>query len=88
MKKKHVHKYHKAHIYSVDTYSCALPDCTHYLPNGMQSLIIGRSSICWECSQQFILNPESIKLDKPTCDSCRLGITDEDDFLALLKKAK
>ena len=73
MKKKHdgPHKYQLVDIgrnkkYLV--YRCMLPNCTHYLPH--RNLIIGKESLCSNCSRQFIIGKDET-LVKPVCHICR-----------------
>ncbi len=86
--KRHIHKYYHADLPFGKVWACALPDCNHFMPNHYESLLMGKGSICWNCGETYKLNPTNMLDDKPTCEKCKLGITDEDDFLALLKKAK
>lgn len=74
--KRHTHKYHKVPLGSGKVWACARlsENCTHHIPPYMESTIVGRKSICWECNDEFVLDPNSIEHDKPICPDCR-GIT-------------
>jgi hypothetical protein len=69
----HIHKYKRKNIgrskvHSFYVYQCQL-NCNHYI---REDLLFGRSSICWDCDKEFILQPRGsrpFKL-KPICDSC------------------
>lgn len=37
-------------------------------------MVDGKASICWECGEQFILDPRNMKLDKPLCNDCMPNI--------------
>jgi hypothetical protein len=70
------HKRHK--YYYVDgVWACGLPDCTHFMPHNVEKLVNNRGSYCWSCNAEMTLNPSNMKENKPRCDSCTLGITEE-----------
>ena len=71
--KRHTHKYYRAEVAWGRVWACALPDCHHYMPQHMESLMNGKSSICWECGEKFVMTPASMEMDKPVCASCLLG---------------
>jgi len=81
MSKKHAHKYYRAEVAGTRVWACALPDCTHYMPKHMEGLVLGKKAICWTCNEEFILDSEALKEDKPRCANCRSGIKSEDDLL-------
>ena len=62
MPRKHVHKYMRRESPNGDfpVWACGLGDCTHFLPRNVDHLIDGRSSICWECGNQFRINRDII----------------------------
>jgi hypothetical protein len=76
--KRHIHKYYKAKVAGDLVWACALPDCNHHMPPHMTSLVEGKSSLCWECGGELVLDPEAYKMDRPTCISCRSGISVDD----------
>ena len=70
----HVHKYHRRRLgASSQVWACALPNCTHYQPKHMESMVEGKQSICNQCGDEFILNVDALSEDKPRCENCRLG---------------
>ncbi len=71
--KRHVHKYRKVSTGFGLVWACALPDCSHYMPQVMTELISGKFSICWGCRETFVLTPENMKDDFPRCDDCKGG---------------
>lgn len=85
MATKHVHKYHHIDIgYGTKLWACALPTCNHHMPKHLENSVIGKFSICWNCSKNFILDTENMKDDKPICFECKhpaiekvLNITDK-----------
>lgn len=72
-RKNHTHKYQLRATGSQPVWACALPDCNHYMPPHLNTLIEGRSSICWECDEKFILDIDSMKEARPRCFTCRDG---------------
>lgn len=67
-KEKHTHKFKRLKYKSGNViFFCSLPDCT-FKTN--IALALGKRSICWRCSQPFIMNEYSLRLAKPHCDSC------------------
>ena len=69
--KKHVHKYMRQQLKHIKVWRCALPDCSHWMPPYLEEMIIGRTSLCWECSEQFTLDEDAIAEDMPRCIKCR-----------------
>ncbi len=80
--KKHVHKYHKVN----NIWTCALPDCSHFMPKNAEDFVLGKYSLCWECNDRFILNSENMKNEQPICEKCKLGIDDIDDIVSSIAK--
>jgi hypothetical protein len=82
--KKHTHKYHKVDAAGTTVWACALPECTHYMPDHLKHLVPGKNSLCWNCGESFPLDDRAIKLDKPVCINCAFGVVDSllDDTLA------
>lgn len=70
---KHTHKYYRATLAIGEVWACALPDCNHHMPEHYAGLMNGKRSICWNCNQPFILNPNSLTQKTPVCDACTLG---------------
>jgi hypothetical protein len=68
--KKHVHKYHYTDLKYAKVWSCALPDCYHYMPDHMSVNVIGKRSLCWECNGEFILDENNMKNEMPICYEC------------------
>lgn len=84
--KRHIHKYQRIEIAASKVWACALPDCNHYMPKHMESMVEGKSSYCWECNEPMILDAEAMKDDRPRCHNCRNGIKPESitEFLGQL----
>ena len=74
-RKNHTHKYILRPTGSQPVWACALPDCNHYMPPHLNSLIEGRSSICWECEDKFILDDNAMKELRPRCFNCRSEVS-------------
>jgi len=81
--KRHVHKYYHADLIFGKLWACALENCSHHMPVHYEGLLNGKASICWSCSNSFKLNSENMKNDRPTCESCKLGIKDDEIELPL-----
>lgn len=77
--KKHVHKYHKVNIQYTEVWACALSDCTHFMPQYLNSTIPGKNSICWECGNTFPLDSAALEMTQPKCPTCRMGIKPKDE---------
>ena len=71
--KRHTHKYHRVTLTIGRVWACALPDCSHHMPQVYDALVEGKASFCWKCGETMILNNHNMKQDKPLCDDC--GIT-------------
>lgn len=76
---KHTHKYKYVNIGKVDkpryVYACSKPDCSHFMPENSEKLLIGKKTICWQCLKETILTPDMISrhIVKPRCYDCRTG---------------
>ncbi len=69
-RRNHTHKYMKQTTGSSPVWRCMLDDCNHYMPSHLESLVVGRTSICWDCDDKFKLNVINMKEAKPRCDDC------------------
>ena len=65
----HTHTYvrWKTTKLGVTYYRCNHPNCTHFID---RELIIGKTSLCSSCGEQFILSREDLRRAKPRCMSC------------------
>ncbi len=73
MAKKHIHKYHKINFFNGKVWACALPDCSHYMPNHLVDMVPGKQSICWHCGESFIMDAHNMVDDRPVCAKCSAG---------------
>lgn len=73
-RKNHPHKYILRPTTGVSVWACALPDCNHFMPPHLNSLLEGRAAICWGCEEKFILDSQAMRETKPRCIECRTGI--------------
>jgi hypothetical protein len=80
---KHTHKYHKITLAFGQVWKCGDEDCTHFMPNNLTPVLLGRASICWECGEKFKLNSVNMLKDRPVCDDCNPSI---ESMAALLNK--
>jgi len=59
--KRHTHKYRLVPMGSTRVWSCALPDCNHYMPPNMAQMVEGKASECWECAKTTTMIPDRMK---------------------------
>lgn len=84
--RRHRHKYHLVAMGANHVWACALPDCTHYMPNHMEAMVEGKASICWQCGEDMILDKENMKDKQPRCYNCKTGIVAELPMTPVLKE--
>lgn len=72
-RKQHIHKYQRISIGEFKVWSCALPDCQHYMPKHMEQMIPGKGTICWNCLEECLMGPIQMNMIRPFCDDCLLG---------------
>lgn len=75
--RRHVHKYHQVPLNANRVWACALPNCNHYMPDHMSSMVPGKMSICHSCDEQFVLDSDAMKQTRPFCIDCRNGISSD-----------
>lgn len=69
--KNHVHKYEKVLIGSQKLWTCSRGEnCTHYLPKYLESRLIGKLSLCWNCGEEFTLDELNTSIARPVCNAC------------------
>ena len=74
-RKKHTHQYHRTYpgmmrtVRGIGQWSCALPDCSHFIPRNMDEPV-GKMSLCNNCMDVFMLDEQNMRFDKPICASC------------------
>ena len=67
------HKYHRIPINGEKLWACALPQCSHYMGKHIESMMLGRGTICWSCGTDMLLDEDNLKkdsLDRPICIGC------------------
>lgn len=69
-----VHKYHKIDLGYATVFACAEPSCTHYMPKHMEQILEGKNSICWACGEKFMMDSDALKMQRPQCMNCRMGV--------------
>lgn len=79
--KKHIHKYHRISLTYAKVWACALPTCYHFMPKHLETNVPGKTSICWNCGEEFILDETNMKNDKPICANCDPNKSSIADFL-------
>jgi hypothetical protein len=72
MSKRHPHRYRRTFTTFGRVWSCTLPDCNHYMPRHMESLIPGKRAQCNECENTYILTHNKMAADEPICDECEV----------------
>lgn len=77
--RKHIHKYRLVPMNaSQKVWSCALPDCNHYMPPNMQHMIEGKASECWNCGKTTTMSTDRMLFaisrneGKILCQDCML----------------
>ncbi|HWY34240.1 MAG TPA: hypothetical protein VNX68_06305 [Nitrosopumilaceae archaeon] len=85
---KHTHKYHRILAGFKKIWACADSECTHFMPEHLTSTIIGKKSICWQCNNEFILDDDSMKNDRPICRACSRPAINFDAITDLLENGK
>lgn len=86
---RHTHRYIKTHPNTRRTeaiWRCALAGCSHFIP--LNTTVIGRSSICWECGQPFTMEERHTKMELPKCDTCVTGVITDADIDAYMNELK
>jgi len=68
--RRHPHRYRKTTTSFGRVWTCALPDCNHYQPRHMETLLPGKQATCNECDNIYILTHEKMLSDEPICDEC------------------
>lgn len=68
----HVHKYQRVNASSKKNkewivYRCVLPKCTHYI---LPAFVSGKESICFACSEHFIIGTHNRDQVKLKCNAC------------------
>jgi len=53
-------------------YRCMRPNCNHYLT---PEFILGKVSICWQCKEEFVMDPYAVERQFPKCPNCRTKVT-------------
>ncbi len=71
--KRHTHKYYRADLGFGKVWACALPECTHHMPEHYAALMNGKYSLCWECGERMVLDPMAMEMERPICLNCRAG---------------
>jgi hypothetical protein len=75
--KKHTHRYTYKNIGKIDkprwVYACAREDCSHFMPEGSESLLVGKKTQCHSCLKDTILTQIMIskKIQRPRCFDCK-----------------
>jgi hypothetical protein len=85
--RKHVHKYYFGlEVAGTKVWSCALPECVHYMPNHMAGVVNGRLGKCWKCGDNTIIDIDKIKTGeyeegKVFCDDCIILLKGRDSII-------
>jgi len=59
------------------TWKCALEGCGFFVHLGLAHILIGKTAICWDCQEKFMVSEESLKEEKPRCYECKTGVNIE-----------
>ena len=69
---------HKLILMSKKTWKCALTGCSFFVHLGLAHVLIGKAAICWDCESPFEVSETSLTEDKPRCNECRTGMSEEE----------
>lgn len=83
---RHVHRYMRTRPRNEIIWKCMLPGCSHYIP--LNTTVIGRNSICWECGEVFTMEEHHLRQEMPNCDTCTTGVVQEVDIDTYIKQQK
>jgi len=67
---KLAHKYHRVKLKFGEVWACAHASCPHYMPDYLTPTLLGKTSICWGCGDDLILDESNMKNDQPKCANC------------------
>lgn len=71
--KKHTHKYYKMKSNASTVgylWACALPNCSHHMPEHYVNGLLGKNTICWKCGENTTMDARTMEMDKPLCNDC------------------
>jgi hypothetical protein len=71
----HVHRFLRIPSKKTNTWTCT--ECSWFVHEGLSHILLTKNAICWGCEEPFRISAESLKEDKPRCDECRTGLSQE-----------
>ena len=72
---KHAHKFLRVPAKKTRTWTCT--ECSWFVHEGLAHVLIGKEGVCWGCEDVFTITEAALDEDKPRCDNCRVGVSDE-----------
>ena len=72
---KHVHKFIRVPAKKTYTWTCTM--CPWFVHDGLSHIVLSKQGICWGCEEPFQMSEDAMKEDKPRCDECRGGLSQE-----------
>jgi hypothetical protein len=68
---------HQLLLVDKKTWKCIRENCSFFVHLGLAHILIGKAAICWNCEGVFTIAQWSLNDEKPICDECRSGVSDE-----------
>jgi hypothetical protein len=62
---------HRLILLNKKTWKCTLDGCNFFVHLGLAHVLLGKTAICWECSEQFTVDEYALRDDMPKCFDCR-----------------
>jgi len=59
------------------TWKCNLEGCGFFVHLGLAHILIGKQAICWSCEERFVVSEDSLKEEKPRCNECKIGVSED-----------
>jgi hypothetical protein len=84
--RRHVHRYQRRLVAGIWVWGCALPQCSHYMPKHMESMVEGKASVCNTCDNTIMMTGEYLEMPVPKCTKCRAK--EEADLARLFEQAQ
>lgn len=65
---------HRIMLLNKKTWKCMLEGCNFFVHQGLAHLLLGKTGICWECGEQFMIDEYALKDEQPKCYDCRSDV--------------
>jgi hypothetical protein len=64
---------HKLILMNHKTWKCTLQGCSFFVHKGLEHILVGKSSICWGCGDEFLFDESALSEEMPKCIECRIA---------------